>query len=177
MYCPQCSQEQHTEQMRFCSGCGFPLVIVSKLVTNGGALPGFDTEGQRQLSPRERGVRWGSLLMIASAVLFPIVLLLTAMKHDLAVLFLPVFLLFLGGLVRLLYAVLRQSPVQQTISPAVATGWFQQSSSTHRPHLPPHQNAPMPGWRPTIDTSEMVQPPSVTDNTTKLLNDADGEKQ
>jgi hypothetical protein len=177
MYCPQCSQEQLTEQMRFCSGCGFPLVIVSKLITNGGALPGFDTEGKRQLSPRERGVRGGSLLMIASAVLYPIVALLTAMKHDLAVLFLPVFLLFLGGLARLLYAVLRQSTVQPTISPDVATSWFHQSNATHRPHLPPHQNAPMPTWRPAINTSEMAQPPSVTDNTTKLLNDADGDKQ
>lgn len=171
MYCPQCSQEQLTEQVRFCSGCGFPLVIVSKLIAHGGALPGFDTEGNRQLSPRERGVRWGSLLMIVSAALFPIVLLLTAMKHDLAVLFLPVFLLFLGGLARLLYAVLRQNTVpQETISPS--TGWSQQLNSTHRPHLPAHQSVPIPSWRPAIDTSEMAQPPSVTDNTTKLLDDA-----
>jgi hypothetical protein len=175
MYCPQCSQEQLTEQMRFCSGCGFPLVIVSKLIANGGALPGFDTEGNRQLSPRERGVRWGSLLMIASAVLFPIVLLLTAMKHDSAVLFLPVFLLFLGGLARLLYAVLRQSTIpQKTMSPA--TGWSQQLNSRPQPHLPAHQKVPVPIWRPAIDTSEMAQPPSVTDNTTRLLNDADGDK-
>jgi uncharacterized membrane protein YvbJ len=52
MYCPQCSQEQVDGEMRFCSRCGFPLTIVSQLVTNGGALPGFDTEGKRQLSPR-----------------------------------------------------------------------------------------------------------------------------
>jgi predicted amidophosphoribosyltransferase len=41
MYCPQCSQEQIAEEMRFCSRCGLPLEIVSQLVRNGGALAGL----------------------------------------------------------------------------------------------------------------------------------------
>jgi predicted amidophosphoribosyltransferase len=59
MYCPQCSQEQVSEEMRFCSRCGFPLAIVSQLVRNGGALEGFDPEAKGQLSPRQKGIRWG----------------------------------------------------------------------------------------------------------------------
>jgi len=104
MYCPQCSQEQVAEEMHFCSRCGFPLTIVSQLVANGGALARFDIEGKRRLTPREKGVRWGALLMIISGVLFPIVMLLTAMKHDAAVLFFPVVMVFLVGLARSLYA-------------------------------------------------------------------------
>src|SRR6185312_819367 len=171
MYCPQCSQEQMAEEMRFCSRCGFPLTIVSQLVANGGALAGFDTEGKRQLTPREKGVRWGALLMIISAALFPIVLLFAAMKHDAVVLLLPVFLVFLVGLARLLYAKLLQpnTPVQKEISSAAGHRMAQQLNSGDRLGLPAKQNVRVNAWRQPIDTSEMAQPPSVTDHTTKLL--------
>lgn len=170
MYCPQCSQEQTAEEMRFCSRCGFPLTIVSQLVANGGALAGFDTEGKRQLTPREKGVRWGALLMIISAVLFPIVLLFAAMKHDAIVLLLPVFLVFMVGMARLLYAKLLQTntPIKKEI-PSAGQRMAQQFG--HRLGLPANQSVPVSAWRQPIDTSEMAQPPSVTDNTTKLLSD------
>jgi hypothetical protein len=173
MYCPQCSQEQVAGEMRFCSRCGLPLTIVSQLVANGGALAGFDAEGKRRLTPREKGVRWGALLMIISAVLFPIVLLFTAMKHDAAVLFVPVFLVFLVGLARLLYSKLLQpnTPVQKEIPAAAGQRMAQQLNSGHRPDLPAGKSTPVGNWRQPIDTSEMAQPPSVTDNTTKLLSD------
>ena len=173
MYCPQCSQEQVAEEMRFCSRCGFPLTIVSQLVANGGALAGFDTEGKRQLTPRQKGVRWGSLLMIISGVLFPIVMLLTAMKHDAAVLFFPVLLVFLVGLARFLYAKLLQpnTPVQREIPSAAGQRMAQELNSGPRPGLPANQSVRVSAWRQPIDTSEMAQPPSVTDNTTKLLSD------
>jgi hypothetical protein len=171
MYCPQCSQEQVAGEMRFCSRCGFPLTIVSRLVANGGALQGFDTEGKRHLTAREKGVRWGALLVIISAVLFPIVLLLTAMKHDAAVLFVPVLLVFIVGLARLLYAKLLQTnaPVQKEISSATVARMSPQVNSVQRPGLAANQSAPISNWRQPVDTSEMAQPPSVTDNTTKLL--------
>ena len=159
--------------MRFCSRCGFPLTIVSQLVANGGALAGFDTEGKRQLTPRERGVRWGALLMIISAVLFPIVLLLAAMKHDAIVMLVPVFLIFLVGMARLLYAKLRQpnTPVQKEIPSATGQRMAHELKSGPRLGLVANQNVPISAWRQPIDTSEMAQPPSVTDHTTKLLSD------
>ena len=158
--------------MRFCSRCGFPLTIVSQLVANGGALAGFDTEGKRQLTPREKGIRWGALLMIISAVLFPIVVLFAAMKHDAIVLLLPVFLVFLVGMARLLYAKLLQpdTPVQREIPSAAGQRMAQELSSGHRLGLSANQSVRVGAWRQPIDTSEMAQPPSVTD-TTKLLGD------
>jgi choline-glycine betaine transporter len=158
------------EEMRFCSRCGFPLTIVSQLLANGGFLAGFDTEGKRQLTPREKGVRWGALLMIISAVLFPIVLLFAAMKHDAIVLLLPVFLVFLVGMARLLYAKLLQpnTSVQKEI-PSAGQRMAQQLE--HRLGLTANQSVPVSAWRQPIDTSDMAQPPSVTDNTTKLLSD------
>ena len=177
MYCPQCSQEQVPGEMRFCSRCGLPLTIVSQLVANRGALPGFDTEGKRQLTPRQKGVRWGALLMIISGVLIPIVALLTALKNDAAVLFFPVGLVFLFGLARSLYAYLLQpkNPLQKDL-PSAAAGMSERLNAAHRSALPAHQSVPITNWRQPIDTSEMAQPHSVTDNTTKLLNDAADRK-
>src|ERR1051325_5241870 len=104
MFCPQCSQEQVSEEMRFCSRCGFPLAIVTQLVRGGGAFEGFDPEAKGQLSPRQKGVRWGLILMILSLLLVPLVAVMTAMKNDFGVLFVPVLVVFVLGLGRLLHA-------------------------------------------------------------------------
>ena len=166
MYCPQCSQEQVAGEMRFCSRCGFPLTIVSQLVANGGSLPGFDTEGNRHLSPRQKGIRWGALLMIISGVMIPIVTLMAALKHDAAVLFFPVGLVFLVGLARLIYGYLLQTdaPRQKDLGSAAAL------NAARRSALPPQQSMPITNWRQPVDTSEMAQPASITDHTTRLLN-------
>jgi hypothetical protein len=174
MYCPQCSQEQVTEEMRFCSRCGFPLAIVSQLVAGGGVLAGFDSEGKRQLSPRQKGIRWGALLMIISGVLIPIVALMTAMKSDFFVLFLPVLMVFLIGLARLLHAYLlaQKTPTKNSSLSAAKTNLL---PDAHRSALPAGQSFPATNWKQPVNTSEMAQPLSVTENTTKLLtNETDG---
>jgi hypothetical protein len=168
MYCPQCSQEQGGGEMRFCSRCGFPLTIVSQLVANGGALAGFDAEGKPRLSRRQKGIRWGALLMIISGVLIPIVAMLTAMENDLVVLFLPVLLVFFSGLARLLYAYLLQ-PANDLPNQISSTASL--NAASRRAALPAPQSLPITNWRQPIDTSEMTQPSSVTDHTTKLLKD------
>jgi predicted amidophosphoribosyltransferase len=33
MFCPRCSQEQVSEETKFCSRCGFPLGLVSEILT------------------------------------------------------------------------------------------------------------------------------------------------
>ena len=170
MYCPQCSQEQLAEEMRFCSRCGFPLAIVSQLVASGGALEGFDVEGNRQLSPRQKGVRKGALFMIISGVLLPLVAFMAANKNDLAVLFVPVLMVFIYGLARSLYAyLLEQNTSMGSRMSSPGTAKPKQLSAAQRSALPPEQSVPITDWRQPVDTSEMAQPSSVTDHTTKLL--------
>ncbi len=41
MFCPRCSQEQVSEETKFCSRCGFSLSLVAEVLTNGGFLPVF----------------------------------------------------------------------------------------------------------------------------------------
>jgi hypothetical protein len=166
MYCPQCSQEQVSEEMRFCSRCGFPLAIVSQLVRNGGVLAGFNPEAKRQLSPRQKGVRWGVILLIISVLLVP----LSAMAEDFAVLFIPVFLIFVFGLVRLLHAYLlaQNTPTENASRSAAQT---KSLPGAYQTALPAGQTIPVTNWGQPVNTSEMAQPLSVTDNTTRLLND------
>jgi hypothetical protein len=165
MYCPQCSQEQLAEEMRFCSRCGFPLAIAS-----GGALEGFDVEGKRQLSPRQKGVRKGALFMIISCVLLPLVAFMAANKNDLAVLYLPVLMVFIYGLARLLYAyLLEQDTLMGSKTSLAGAVRSKQSSAAQRFALPPERSVPITDWRQPADTSEMAEPHSVTDHTTKLL--------
>jgi hypothetical protein len=175
MFCPQCSQEQVSEEMRFCSRCGFPLAIVSQLVRGGGALEGFDQEGKGQLSPRQKGVRWGVILMAVGVLLLPTAALMTAMKSDLVFLFLPVFLVFLAGLVRLLHAYLLAPKTPKEIQNASAAG-NKQLAAARTSALPGGQSIPVTNWKQPVNTSEMAPPVSVTENTTRLLNDeGDGE--
>ncbi len=175
MYCPQCSQEQFAEEMRFCSRCGFPLAIVSQLVRDGGALEGFDVEGNRQLSPRQKGVRKGALFTIISGVLIPIVALVAANKNDLAVLWVPVLMVFAYGLVRMLYAYLLEQGTTPRNESSLAAK-TRQFPATHASALPAGQNIPITSWRQPVNTSERAEPASVTDNTTKLLNDQTEQK-
>ena len=156
--------------MRFCSRCGFPLAIVSELVRNGGALAGFDPETKGHLSPRQKGVRWGVLLLLITAVLIPVVALMTAMKNDFGVLFVPVVVVFLIGVARLLHAYLlaQNTPNQVESSSTVRTKALAAAATSA---LPAGESIPAASWKRPVNTSEMAQPASVIENTTRLLTD------
>jgi hypothetical protein len=171
MYCPQCSQEQVSEEMRFCSRCGFPLAIVTQLVRNGGALEGFDPDARGELSPRQKGIRWGLILMIVSLLLVPLAAVMTAMKSDFFALFVPVLTLFALGLGRLLHAYLLAQSTPTEIGKSSAVKRNKQLPDAYAAALPAAQSIPAATWKQPVNTSEMAQPLSVTDNTTRLLND------
>lgn len=156
--------------MRFCSRCGFPLTIVTQLVRSGGALEGFDPEGKDRLSPRQKGVRWGVILIAVSVLLLPIAALMTAMKSELVFLFVTVFLVFLAGLVRLLHAYLLTPKIPNKIESSSAAR-NSELAAARTSALPAGQSIPATNWRQPVNTSEMAQPLSVTESTTKLLID------
>jgi hypothetical protein len=170
MYCPQCSQEQVAEEMRFCSRCGFPLAIVSELVRGGGVLAGFDPQAKGQLSPRQKGVRWGVLLIAVNVLLLPTAALMTAMKSDWAFLFLPLSVIFVIGLVRLLHAYLLAPKTPNEIERSSAAR-KKPLAAARTSALPAGQAIPVTNWRQPVNTAEMAQPLSVTEHTTKLLTD------
>src|SRR2546421_10958397 len=73
MFCPRCGQQQATDSMRFCSRCGFSMEGVMQLLAHGGMLPVYqEPAGEKQISPRRRGVKQGAMLMLLGALIVPI---------------------------------------------------------------------------------------------------------
>lgn len=181
MYCPKCGQSQVSADVRFCSRCGFPLVVVGDLLVTGGALPahvaaaGHEAVGLRPMSPRRRGVRKGIAIFLASILLLPFF----GIMHE-AIGTPQEFMMFgalgiLIGLIRIIFAVFFQdgapraphvAPPPQLYTPPIASRLH---SPAHEP-LPHAQGVPVNDYRqPQVHTAEILHPPSVTDHTTRLL--------
>ena len=147
MYCPQCSQQQISDEMRFCSRCGFPLSSVRQLIASGGALVGHDLEPQgSQVSKGLRGVRKGLKIMLATVPLGFVAAVLTAINDDFAVFLLIPFLCLVVGFVRLVYGAILEDRVSRrkrnvsesrmgALTPGQPAGT---SASLNCPHLESH---------------------------------------
>jgi hypothetical protein len=179
MHCPQCGQQQISGEVRFCKSCGFPLDGVRDLLTSGGISSTIEKESdQPRQSPRRQGVRQGVILLFITVVLMP----LTMIMGNQARFFIPMFLM--AGLMRILYAVIFQEGAPRTkrqqfnTLPDVAPGTNDQLGTVTRgTSLPPAQSVPVTDFNARrVDTREMVNPPSVTEHTTKLLNESPDPK-
>lgn len=184
MFCPNCGQRQVSNDARFCPACGFPLEGVSELLANGGRLHWRPPQqpGPQPLSPRQKGIRQGAMLMLTTLLAVPLLAIFGVVLLNLpgeivalAAVGLPV-----GGFLRMMYALLFESnapalpsaPQPSYVPPPAIPNYLgtpPQQSHT----LPPRQNMPVPApARPQrYNTGELVEPPraSVTDHTTRLL--------
>lgn len=194
MYCPVCGQQQASESMRFCSRCGFTLLGVAEVIANNGIIPFVQPQGTIKLvSPRKRGILQGLFIfLIGTFLVVPILAILTAaVNAEPFLVAITAILSFFGGILRMLYALFfeegGQATVPNTILPESAkniVGSFKRpaaqnalppQSANFNPannsaYIPPAQQ-PVPqnrDWRDS-NTNELTYPPSVTEDTTKLL--------
>lgn len=183
MFCPQCGQQQVSDNLRFCSRCGFLLEGVLQLLSSGGVLPFYEPAGPREMSPRRKGVRQGGILLLVGAVLLPIlgtIWSFTIGPNLLDILVpLAAILFFLGGVVRMLFAAIFEEgaskpPYPSYARPPVA---IPPHSPIHAAALPPPTAKPVGGWRSRPSTAEIRQPSSVTENTTRLLDKDDPQNR
>ena len=167
MYCPNCGQQQLSEEMRFCSRCGLALSGLAEWLT-GDAHPAKGAEEMTlsASSPRRRGMRRAAKLMFLSGVLFPVFLVISFFIKEGGPLVIP-FFLFFTSVVLMLYARLFSDPVPQIKIQRAQPPRF--DSTPARGSLPPPINSPIADIRKPTRTNELAQPPSVTENTTKLL--------
>ena len=168
MYCPNCGQQQVSGEMRFCSRCGLALTGLAEWVA-GGTLPvrRADEPPVSEPSPRRKHIRRASKLMFFSGVLLPVFILLCAAIDEGGPLILPVGLFFIS-LVWMLYARLFIDNTAPAIAQVAQQPAF--GSMPTRSSLPPAINNPMPNiGRQQVRTNELAQRPSVTEHTTRLL--------
>ena len=178
MHCPQCGQEQVSGEMRFCKSCGFSLDGVRELLATGNISPTLDNEGRKpRESPRRKGVRQGVILFFIFMVSMPLYGLIGKRVMALPPLFL------MAGLMRILYAIIFQEGAlrkkrQDSSLPYVAPITTDQPGTEGSGSaLPPSHSKPVPVFRARrLDTAEMISPPSVTEHTTKLLDESQDPK-
>jgi hypothetical protein len=155
--------------MRYCSRCGFPLATVALLLSNNGAVPAIATDTNRR-SLRSRVATESFILTafswavaMACTFWFDASGIYEGIAKIGAVTF---FLLGFVGLLRFLYAFLFLKI--NLAAPAKGQPALADSS---RSQLPPSQAMPLSDWPLRSNTREMVSQTSVTENTTRLLED------
>ena len=182
MFCPQCGQQQVSGVIRFCSRCGFPMDGVIQLLGSGGMIPVYRASDEPvQISPRKKGVKQGGVLILSGALIVPILAMFANYANGSAFLeilaALAAIICFIGGPLRMLYAGIFEEGAPKPLRPYGAP-MPMHAPPQFVPHgqapalAPPPARAPS-GWRSRPNTAELVNQPSVTENTTRLLDKED----
>jgi predicted nucleic acid-binding Zn ribbon protein len=182
MHCPQCGQQQVGDDVKFCSRCGFLLTGVSEVIRQGGSLPQYQQQiaMPSEPSPKKKGVKQAAMMLMLATVLLPIMgVLNNYLDFPPEVLIaLTAVIGYIGGFLRLLFALIFEEGAPKIVYVPTHP---QQIHAAYQPPtqqpigtsytgtaLPPMQSQPVSSWR-QANTSEIVQPPSVTEPTTRLL--------
>ena len=169
MYCPNCGQQQISEEMRFCSRCGLALTGLAEWLAGGAlSVKRVDNAPVSALTPRRKAMRRAAKLMFFSGVLFPIFLVFSIAADEGGPMAVP-FILFFVSLAWMLYARLFGDNTVPMINHAAQTTALR--SEPARSSLPPATTTNIPAsGRQQVRTNELAQPPSVTEHTTKFFN-------
>lgn len=167
MFCPRCGQQQISDEMKFCSRCGLPIGGLIEWLTKVEVPARLGEESQPSFpSPRKKGMRRAGKLMFLGGVLFPIFLVISLAIDEAGPMIVPV-LIFFVSLVWMLYTrffgaetgVIKTRPAQTSMGTASAAGSLPAASNIRMPRAGDQQ----------VRTKELAEPPSVTEHTTKLL--------
>ena len=161
----------------YCSRCGFLLTGVGDLLHTGGVNPLTTKRPSSQQSPRKRGLKQGLFLFLLTFLVAPLMGMVTvALRIEPFLVGFAVVLCFIGGLLRMAYALMFESsePGIPTLEEKVLAG-ANSLKSVNANALPPQSSIPTANyftpaagnWRDTND----LQPTSVTESTTRLLDE------
>ncbi len=155
------------------------------LLAHGGMLPLYQPlAGEQKISPRKTGVKQGALIFLLGVLLVPILAVFTSFAPGrLGNVFgffavVSAILCFIGGPLRMLFAALFEegAPTRQFTAPSsYGPPAIPNSPAARVSALPPASVSPASQWRPRPQTAEILQPPSVTDHTTRLLDKSDSD--
>lgn len=178
MHCPSCGQQQISTETKFCSRCGLPLGLVSEVVAHGGYLPQL-AELHKQKKPffSRRNVLGFALIwfLFFLLILAPFWGIMDVEEMAGICAILGIF----GGLIFMVSGFLFfPKDRRNAIPPGMIGPQTQQQPATLYPGqqaaaLPPQQSMPASSYAPPRagswrDTNDL-QPTSVTESTTRLL--------
>lgn len=184
MFCPNCGQQQATDQMRFCARCGFPLGLVSEILSNGGFLPQLAAiNAKKNIFTRRKVFLFGLIWFLSFLFLIiPITALLFSDERGGEVITAFVAILgTMGGILMMLFSLFFESEKKKAAMPPPPINFAVQNNQigaqpAHQA-LPPQAanftptgvayQPPRTSWR-EAKTGELV-PPSITEGTTRLL--------
>lgn len=183
MHCPNCGQQQISNEIKFCSRCGFPLGLVAEILANGGFLPQLaELNKKKPRLTKKHGVLfsvfWMMFFVLILTPFFGIVDVDELAGISAVIGIFGGFMLLLASLVLLKSANSETQRFQernnfQTLPNVQAQNLYQTNVNA----LPPPQAQPVSSFVPpaagswkAADTGELVQPRSVIEDTTKLLN-------
>lgn len=178
MFCPECGQQQLSNEVRFCSRCGFQLGGVTGLLATRGAVPaGLVAADPSFETPKRKGVRQGAKVLLFGVFLVAFFGLMSDLTRGLLPEELVIVgaIVFLAGLLRMIYAALfEDGPYRKPAVPAnyVQPGAFAPGAPPRAAELPPAQSIPAQAYAPPRhDTAEIAFRPSVTEHETQLLDE------
>ncbi|HEV7892376.1 MAG TPA: zinc ribbon domain-containing protein [Pyrinomonadaceae bacterium] len=188
MFCPKCSRPVG-EGVQFCQQCGLALEGVRRALEDGAAeSEAVVVKGKaRALSPRRRGYRQGFKLVLLALLGLPFYPLVEGLLESLIpsventrlddlpleLFSTALFVVFVGGLLRMLYARMFESgeasaeiegeeETRPRMFGAVVRGG--------RRALPPTQSIPVEDFTARrVNTADLSKPRSVTEHTTRSL--------
>jgi len=164
MYCPRCSQQQIAD-LRFCPGCGLQLDFVNELVANSG-LP-LPQTGKPVPFLHRKGISLGAKLVFLSLFILPISFVCVIVFDTPGPFALP-FIIFMVGLAQVLYTLLFKEAEGVELSAGRPSALNQAKPLVS---FPVGQGTPITLEARRVHTAEMIRPASVTEHTTKLLDD------
>ena len=163
--------------LAFRGGIGMGWLILLLLVL-GSAMYWMYRQTPVPMSPRRKGVKQGAVLLLSGAVIVPILGIIASFSPSsfpqlLAAL--AAIICFVGGPFRMLYAALFEEgapkrPMMYGPPPVAPPQFAPPRQHTALPPPPVHTPA---SWRSRPNTGELADPPSVTENTTRLLDKED----
>ena len=131
------------------------------------------------VSPRRKGVKQGGLLLLSGAVIVPILGMFASYVRGSSFLeilaALAAIICFIGGPLRMLFAAVFEEGAPKPVRVYGPPGPMHappQFASRQNAVLPPPPVRPQASWR-RPNTAELANPPSVTENTTRLLDKED----
>jgi hypothetical protein len=174
MFCPQCGQQQISENTKFCSRCGLPLGLIAEILAHGGFLPQLaELYKSKKWLTKKNGVvfslMWTIFFLLIMTPFWGIVNVdeLAGVSAIIGV---------FGGLMWLIASLvfLKSSVVNSFQANELPSANVKTLYRTDQNALPPQQAQPAQSYVPPAGTWKApdtgdLQPRSVTEGTTKLL--------